>query len=96
MGKIRTRDDGTLFFDFRYQGCRCREYTRLSATRQNRTRMQKVLNRIESAIELGQFDYETFFPNSKRPGSSRVLSPIGNRPRLKRAHPLLENLSSCG
>jgi integrase len=66
MGKIRTRDDGTLFFDFRYQGCRCREYTRLSATRQNRTRMQKVLNRIESAIELGQFDYETFFPNSKK------------------------------
>ena len=66
MGKVRTRQDGTLFFDFRYQGYRCREYTKLKDTRQNRTRMQKVLNRIESSIELGQFDYQAFFPNSKK------------------------------
>jgi integrase len=55
---------GGLFFDFRYQRVRCREYTKLADTATNRKRMQKVLERIESAIADGSFDYATFFPGS--------------------------------
>jgi integrase len=65
MGRIRLRKDtGVLFFDFRYCGDRCREYTLLSDTPTNRRNMEKVLARIESEIKLGTFDYARFFPNS--------------------------------
>ncbi|SFC89931.1 integrase [Thiohalospira halophila DSM 15071] len=65
MGSIRERN-GLLFFDFRYQGKRCRERTTLKDTRANRKRMEKVLHQIEAAITLGTFDYAAFFPNSPR------------------------------
>ncbi len=63
MASINERG-GLLFFDFRYQGIRCREYTKLEDTPANRKRMQKVLDRIEQAIADGSFDYATFFPGS--------------------------------
>ena len=56
---------GNLFFDFRYQGVRCREYTKLRDTPSNRKRMQKVLDQIEQAIVTGSFQYADFFPGSK-------------------------------
>lgn len=56
---------GLLFFDFRYQGVRCREYTKLRDTPSNRKRMQKVLDQIEQAIVTGSFQYADFFPGSK-------------------------------
>jgi len=56
---------GSLFFDFRYRGQRCREYTKLADTPANRRRMEKVLEKIEQAIATGSFDYATFFPGSK-------------------------------
>lgn len=65
MGNVRFRKDtGFLFFDFRYRGMRCREYTLLHDTQTNRRNMEKVLARIESEIKLGTFDYVRFFPNS--------------------------------
>lgn len=64
MANVSTRS-GLLFFDFRYQGIRCREYTKLADTSANRRRMQSVLDRIEQAIASGKFDYATAFPGSK-------------------------------
>ncbi len=56
---------GELFFDFRYRGVRCREYSKLPDTPANRKRMQKVLDHIEQAMATGAFDYATFFPGSR-------------------------------
>ena len=63
MGNLRTKR-GKLFFDFRYQGVRCREYTKLPDTPANRKRMEKVLDKIEQAIVTGTFQYADFFPGS--------------------------------
>jgi len=49
-----------LFFDFRFQGVRCREYTRLPDTPTNRRRMQKVMDKIEAEITLGTFNYAAY------------------------------------
>ncbi|MBK5942681.1 site-specific integrase [Halorhodospira halophila] len=65
MASVRERK-GYLFFDFRYKGVRCREYTRLKDTRANRKRMEQVLRKIEAEIELGTFDYAAYFPSSPR------------------------------
>lgn len=66
MGSIRVRPEtGYLFFEFRCQGKRCREQTRLPDTPQNRRKMEQVLKKIEAEITLGQFDYLAYFPNSK-------------------------------
>jgi integrase len=65
MGSIRKlTHNNNLFFDFRYQGIRCREYTLLPDTVANRKNIEKVLARIESEIKLGTFEYARFFPNS--------------------------------
>jgi integrase len=64
MASVNARA-GALFFDFRYQGVRCREYTKLEDTRANRKRMQKILDKIEQAIATGTFRYVDFFPGSK-------------------------------
>ena len=66
MGSIRKRDDnGLLFIDFRYRGIRCREQTALPESAANRKKVQKVLDRMESEIAAGTFDYRRFFPASK-------------------------------
>ena len=66
MGSIRSRgDDGNLFFDFRYEGKRCREQTLLSNTAANRKKLEKVLVQIEREIAVGIFDYLSYFPNSQ-------------------------------
>lgn len=64
MASIRT-SGGKLFFDFRYKGQRCREYSLLADTPENRRKMEKVLARIEADIESGSFDYRKYFPSSK-------------------------------
>lgn len=66
MGSVRARSDGCLFFDFRYKGERCREYTRLKDTKQNRKRVKKVLRQIEAEIMADTFSYAKYFPNSPR------------------------------
>ncbi len=66
MASIRKHTQtGALFFDFRYRGVRCREYTTLSDTVGNRRKMDKVLQKIEEQIALGAFSYRDFFPGSK-------------------------------
>ena len=65
MGSIRKRMDANqLFFDFRYRGVRCREYTLLTDTAANQKNMEKMLATIESEIIIGTFDYVSYFPNS--------------------------------
>lgn len=66
MASVRARvDTDLLFFDFRYKGVRCREQTSLKNTKPNRTKMQKVLDKIEGDIETGTFVYRNYFPESK-------------------------------
>ncbi|MFN8992579.1 MAG: Arm DNA-binding domain-containing protein [Pseudomonadota bacterium] len=67
MGSVRARqDNGLLFFDFRYEGERCREQTLLPDTPPNRKKMERALLTIEAEIKAGTFDYAVSFPNSKR------------------------------
>jgi integrase len=85
MANVNQRN-GLLFFDFRYRGIRCREYTKLDDTPANRKRMQKVLDRIEHAIADGSFDYGAFFPgsaNAARFAASGAQGqlPLRNAPR---------------
>ena len=66
MASIRARtDSGLLFFDFRWKGLRCREQTSLDDNKPNRTRMEKILKKIEDDIATGTFDYRSYFPGSK-------------------------------
>lgn len=66
MGKIRERKEtGFLFFDFFYQGHRCREYTKLKKSQRCIKTMEKMMLQIEAEITLGTFDYAKYFPNSK-------------------------------
>jgi integrase len=66
MGSIRSRGEGgNLFFDFRYEGKRCREQTLLTDTATNRKKLERVLKQIEREIAAGIFDYLSYFPNSK-------------------------------
>lgn len=66
MASIRTRkDNGCLFIDFRHNGNRCREQTALTDNAANRKKVQKLVERIESEITAGTFDYLRFFPGSK-------------------------------
>ncbi len=65
MGSVRLRKDtGQLFFDFIYQGNRCREHTTLTDTSAHRRKMETMMKRIDAEIVLGQFDYARYFPNS--------------------------------
>ena len=73
MGSVRTlAGRGTLFLDFRFEGRRCREYTALSDTPQNRKRLEKLLTKLEAEIASGTFDYAKTFPSS---GAVRPASP---------------------
>ena len=65
MASIRVHGrSGNLFFDFRYRGIRCREYTSLADSPANRKKLQKVLDRIEADIATGSFEYRRYFPSS--------------------------------
>lgn len=76
MSSIRAQA-GALFFDFRYRGQRCREYTKLPDTPANRKRMEKVLERIEQSIAAGTFDYAAQFPGSRM--AERLDAPSPHR-----------------
>ena len=62
-----------MFFDFRFQGQRCREQTLLEDTPANRKRLEKAFATIASEIKAGTFDYAKTFPGSRslsRPNSA--------------------------
>ncbi|MGN0935122.1 Arm DNA-binding domain-containing protein [Acinetobacter amyesii] len=65
MATIRERS-GKLIADFRYMGIRCRETTNLEDNAYNRRILKKRLERLEAEITLGTFEYEKYFPKSKR------------------------------
>ena len=67
MSKIGIRPEtNTLYFDFRVLGIRCREQTPLRDTKENRKKMQFVLDRLDQAIKDKSFNYRDFFPESGR------------------------------
>lgn len=66
MGSVRANKQGKLFFDFYFEKVRCREYTLLNDTLNNRQRMERILNQIETEIVAGTFAYSKYFPTSKR------------------------------
>lgn len=69
MPSIRVhKPNNALFFDFRFEDGRYREYTLLQDTPSNRKTLQRVLDKIESEINAGTFIYENYFPNSKALG----------------------------
>src|SRR5260370_15237652 len=75
MGAVRRTPSGYLYFDFRTNGVRCREYTKLRDTPSNRRKMDQVLARIDAEVTLGRFDYAQFFP-----GASRSTTLAGPKP----------------
>jgi len=81
--------NGLLFFDFRYRGIRCREYTKLTDTPANRKRMEKVLAKIEQAIATASFDYAVFFPESRM--VERFSGPSSGRSQPAAARPSSPN-----
>lgn len=93
MAGINARN-GMLFFDFRYKGQRCREYTKLTDTSAHRKRMEKILARIEAEITLGTFVYSDYFPDSKKSAffdglNSRAKSEKRNEPEVEDNIPTL-------
>lgn len=89
MGSVRTLvGKGTLFLDFRVEGRRVREYTLLADTPANRKRLQKVLDRIETELAVGTFDYEKMFgkplPKLEAPDAGvRPPGSAGQTPAFK-------------
>ena len=90
MGSIRClASKGTLFMDFRLGAQRLREYTTLPDSAPNRKRLQKALDRIESEIALGTFDYVKTFgkplasaevdDTSKPDGALLAAKPAGGQ-----------------
>ncbi len=78
MGSIRKRsDNGCLFFDFRFQGQRCREQTALQDSPGNRKNLSKILQRIEEEITSGTFEYQHYFPASKNVAKFKVAKGAG-------------------
>lgn len=66
MASIQVRKrTGCLIVDFYHKGVRCREQTALQDTAANRKQVQKLIERMESEIAAGTFDYQRFFPGSK-------------------------------
>lgn len=77
MASVRLRSEtSTLFYDFRYQGVRCREQTSLTDVPENRQCMEDLLRRIESAIRSGTFNYADYFPSSKN------IARFGRKPNV--------------
>lgn len=94
MAKVRIRpESGSLYFDFHFQGVRCREYTTLEDSPANRRKVEAVLKKIEGDISLNIFDYARYFPNSPNarrfasaaPGASAavVVPPPPSTPTFK-------------
>lgn len=83
MASIRV-NNGKLFFDFRYQDERCREYTALEDTPTNRRKAQPILKRLTQELSLGTFNYAEFFPGSKNAerfaGTRRLAKVVTDTP----------------
>lgn len=65
MGNIVDRN-GTLQFDFRFDGLRIRESSKLASNRTNRRACEVKLQKIEAEIALGYFEPLKHFPDSQK------------------------------
>lgn len=63
---VRAASASSIQVDFRYQGERCKEKIALPPTPANLKYALRLKATIERDIELGQFDYAKYFPNSPR------------------------------
>lgn len=86
MFKLAVRKDSkTLFFNGTYLGFRCREYTGLKDSRENKRLMNLKLKAINEAIQRGVFRYSQFFPDSKNANDISVTEkqvarvPVNNQ-----------------
>jgi integrase len=91
MGSIRVRNN-QLFFDFRYNGIRCREQTLLEDNPKNRQQLEAYMEKIDKEIRQGTFEYANYFPDSKNlskvtnastPGGSINIHPKTKTPLFK-------------
>src|SRR5208337_363550 len=57
---------GKLFLDFRWRGVRCREFTGLADTSENRRKLRGFDQIVKGEIAIGIFDYGKHFPNGAR------------------------------
>ena len=78
MGSVRIRKEtGLLYLDYRWQGKRCREQTKLTDTKTNRHKCEALLGRVELAIKNGTFNRTDFFgtreQNAQSPRSSEKV-----------------------
>jgi integrase len=55
-----------LFLDFTWQHVRCKEYTGLADTPENRRRCERKMEAIDREIARGVFDYRRHFPDGSR------------------------------
>ncbi len=68
MGKISVRrETARLYYDFMYQGRRCRQQTTFVTIKGNRKKLEKHLQQIEAEIQTGTFNYAKHFPESSDP-----------------------------
>jgi integrase len=58
--------EAAIRVSFTWQGQRCRETLDLAPTPANVKYAQRLVEEIKRKIEVGSFDYATYFPNSKR------------------------------
>ena len=58
--------DRKLFFDFLWRGVRCKEYTGLADTPDNRRRCEQKMLAVRRAISRKTFDYRQHFPRGSR------------------------------
>ena len=78
MAKLRSRPDtGMIYMDFMYRNTRCREQTALKDTKENRKRVQLLLDSVLAEIEAGTFDYAKTFPGS--PKAKKFVNPGANQ-----------------
>ncbi|TYO96336.1 integrase [Geothermobacter ehrlichii] len=88
MGKVRVRKEtGKLYFDFFYNGIRCREQTLLDDTPANRKKLEAFMARIEQEIKLGTFDYASYFPGSRNLQRVMAAKPFVQRPSATQVVP---------
>jgi integrase len=83
MGSVRARPDtGVLFLDFRLAGRRIREYTGLQDTSANRSKLRKILKKVESDIERGTYVPNRYLGHIAEVSGSSNLGPATPLPKI--------------
>lgn|SRR5690554_2350129 len=78
MANIRLRKDtGKLYIDFHIKGVRFREYTSLTDSVPNRKKLERLAQKIEASLVLGDFRYEDYFPSSSNIKRAAKIGMIG-------------------